>query len=155
MNFDWRSWWPRWLGGRRAASSAEVEPEHLRRGRVGEAAALAYLRAAGLKLLVANFREPRAGRGEIDLILRDGDCLAFVEVKTRSREEWVRPAAAVDADKRRLLSAQAMAYLRKLPTREVKWRFDIVEVLLHADGAVREIRHLPNAFPVDPRYQYW
>jgi putative endonuclease len=48
------------------------------------------LRRQGLKFLAANFRSEH---GEIDLIFRDGDCLAFVEVKTRSSEEWARPAA--------------------------------------------------------------
>ena len=76
-----------------------------------------------------------------------------MEVKTRSRNDWVRPADAVDAKKRLLLSKTAMAYLRRLKTREVKWRFDIVEVLLQ-DGEVREVRHLPNAFPGDERYRF-
>jgi len=35
----------------------------------------------------------------------------------------------------------------------VKFRFDIVEVLLH-DGAVRELRHLPNTFPLSKPYRY-
>jgi putative endonuclease len=77
----------------------------------------------------------------------------FVEVKTRSSEAWTRPAAAVDARKRRLLSQTALDYLRRLDNPPVKFRFDIVEVLL-ADGAVREIRHLPNAFPLAPPYRY-
>ena len=130
-----------------------MEPEHLRRGRLGEAAAEAHLRAAGLKFLTANFRDPQAGRGEIDLVFRDGDCVAFVEVKTRSRDDWVRPATAVDARKRRLMSDTAAAYLRRLKTRDVKWRFDIVEVLLQ-NGEIREVRHLPNAFPGDEKYRF-
>ena len=151
MIMNWRQWLPRWWLRRRR--EVATEPEHLRRGRIGEAAAKASLEEAGLKFLVANFRDPRAGRGEIDLVFRDGDCLAFVEVKTRSRNDWVRPADAVDAKKRLLLSKTAMAYLRRLKTREVKWRFDIVEVLLQ-DGEVREVRHLPNAFPGDERYRF-
>ncbi|PAW84890.1 MAG: hypothetical protein B9S33_10790, partial [Pedosphaera sp. Tous-C6FEB] len=74
------------------------EPEHLRRGRLGERAAKAHLQAQGLKFLTANFRSPR---GEIDLVFRDADCLVFVEVKTRSSETWTRPAAAVNARKKR------------------------------------------------------
>jgi hypothetical protein len=35
----------------------------------------------------------------------------------------------------------------------VKFRFDIVEVLLN-DGAVRQVRHLPNAFPLSAPYRY-
>lgn len=103
-----------------------------------------------MKFLTANFRSER---GEIDLIFRDVECLVFVEVKTRSSEEWTRPAAAVDARKRRLLSQTALDYLRRLKNPRVKMRFDIVEVLL-ADGAVREIRHLPNTFSLSKPYRY-
>jgi putative endonuclease len=126
------------------------EPEHLRRGRLGERAARRHLRRLGMKFLTANFRSPR---GEIDLIFRDVEGLVFVEVKTRSSEEWTRPAAAVDARKRRLLSQTALDYLKRLHHPQVKVRFDIVEVLL-ADGAVREVRHLPNAFPLTAPYRY-
>jgi putative endonuclease len=87
------------------------------------------------------------------LIFREDDCLAFVEVKTRSSEDWTRPAAAVDARKRRLLSQTALDYLRLLKNPPVKIRFDIVEVLL-ADGVVREVRHLPNTFPMEKPYRY-
>jgi hypothetical protein len=57
----------------------------------------------------------------------------------------VRPAAAVNAEKRPHLSLVALDYLRRLGNPRVKMRFDIVEVLL-ANGQVREGRHLPNAF---------
>ena len=126
------------------------EPEHLRRGRLGERAAKRHLRGLGLKFLTANFRSER---GEIDLIFRDADCLVFVEVKTRSSEDWIRPAAAVDARKRRLLSQTAFDYLRLLKDPQVKIRFDIVEVLL-TDGEVREVRHLPNTFSLSAPYRY-
>ena len=125
-------------------------PEHLRRGNLGERAAKKHLQSLGLKFLTANFR---SRRGEIDLVFRDADCLVFVEVKTRSSEDWTRPAAAVNARKKRLLSQCALDYLRLLKNPEVKIRFDIVEVLL-SDGAVREIRHLPNTFPMAVPYRY-
>jgi putative endonuclease len=125
-------------------------PEHLRRGTVGERAARNHLKRLGLKFLTANFGSER---GEIDLVFRDDDCLVFVEVKTRSSEDWIRPAAAVDARKRRLLSQTALDYLKLLKNPEVKIRFDIVEVLL-TDGAVREVRHLPNTFSLSKPYRY-
>ena len=76
-----------------------------------------------------------------------------MEVKTRSSEEWTRPAAAVDARKRKLLSQTALDYLKLLKHPEVKFRFDIVEVLL-TEGNVREIRHLPNTFSLSKPYRY-
>ena len=120
------------------------EPEHLRRGRVGEAAARRHLKRAGLKFLTANFRTKGS---EIDLVFRDGDCMVFVEVKARTEGGWTRPAAAVNQRKRGLLGQAAKEYLRRLGNPETKFRFDIVEVLLR-DGAVSEVRHLPNAFPL-------
>lgn len=130
--------------------AGQAEPEHLRRGKIGERAAKKFLKKQGLKFLAANFRSEH---GEIDLVFRDGDCLVFAEVKTRSSEAWTRPAAAVDARKKKLLSQTALDYLKLLKNPEVKFRFDIVEVLL-ADGAVREVRHLPNTFSLSKPYRY-
>jgi putative endonuclease len=141
MNFSKRMkvWW-------RGAD----KPLHLRHGELGERAAKRHLKRNGLKFLVANFR---SRRGEIDLVCRDQDCLVFVEVKTRSSEAWLRPAAAVNAERRRRLSRAALDYLRLLKNPPVKIRFDIVEVLL-LDGAVREVRHLPNTFAMERPYRY-
>ncbi|MCP5521026.1 MAG: YraN family protein [Verrucomicrobiales bacterium] len=137
-----------WL--RQLLSRNRTEPEHLRRGRLGESAARKHLHALGLKTLTTNFR---SARGEIDLICRDTDCLVFVEVKTRSSEDWTRPAAAVNARKKRLITQTAFDYLARLNHPRVKLRFDIVEVLL-TDGKVREVRHLPNAFPLTEPFRY-
>ena len=134
----------------KSAVTKTREPEHLRRGKLGEVAAKRQLQRTGLKFLTANFR---SDRGEIDLIFRDDDCLVFVEVKTRSSETWTRPAAAVNARKRRLLTQTALDYLRLLKNPKVKLRFDIVEVLL-SDGEVREVRHLPNSFPMEKPYRH-
>lgn len=127
------------------------KPDHLRRGELGERAARKHLKKLGLKFLTANFKSKR---GEIDLIFRENDCLVFVEVKTRSGESWTRPAAAVNARKKRLLSLTAMDYLKLLKDAQVKIRFDIVEVLLEPDEKIREIRHLPNTFSLTPPYRH-
>lgn len=139
-------WWERI---KRWRDESET-PLHLQRGQLGERAAKKHLQSLGLKFLTANFA---SARGEIDLIFRDRDCLVFVEVKTRSSELWTRPAAAVNARKRRLLSQTALDYLRLLHNPEIRIRFDIVEVLLE-DGRVHEIRHLPNTFALAPPYRY-
>lgn len=134
----------------KARLAGKAKPAHLRRGELGERAAKRHLQKFGLKFLAANFRSER---GEIDLIFRDDDCLVFVEVKTRSSEDWARPAAAVDARKRKLLSQTALDYLKLLKNPPVKFRFDIVEVLLR-DGEVWEVRHLPNTFSLSRPYRY-
>jgi len=129
------NWFTRWLKGK-------SEPRHLRIGRSGEEFARRHLERAGLRFLAANYRH---GRGEIDLVFRDGPTLVFIEVKSRSSEDWVRPAAAVNRDKQRILSDTALAYLEELGRPRVPFRFDIVEVLFGGD-ALREVRHIPDAF---------
>ena len=139
--------WLRYFVGR---LRRKPKTQHLRFGELGERAARRELKRAGLKFLTANFR---TARGEIDLVFRDADCLVFVEVKTRSSEEWKRPAAAVDAERRRRLTRCALDYLRLLKYPAVKIRFDIVEVLL-LEGNVSQVRHLPNTFPMERPYRY-
>lgn len=138
------------FGRLKASFAGKQKPEHLRRGKSGEGAAKKFLQKQGLKFLAANFRSER---GEIDLIFRENDCLAFIEVKTRSSEDWSRPAAAVNSERRRRLSQCALDYLRRLKNPPVKIRFDIVEVLLK-DGEVSEIRHLPNTFAMAKPFRY-
>ena len=133
------SWW-----------SWPKKPPHLRRGELGERVAKRHLQHLGFKFLTANFR---SDRGEIDLVMRDRDCLVFVEVKTRSSEDWGRPAAAVDAERRRRLTRAGLDYLHRLRDPPIKVRFDIVEVLLHEEG-VRDVRHLPNSFAMERPYRY-
>lgn len=139
-----------WLARIKSWWAASPKPEHLRIGEFGERAARKHLQRAGLKFLTANFRTPR---GEIDLVFRDKDCLVFVEVKARSSEEWSRPAAAVDRERRQRLTRAGLDYLRLLRNPAVKVRFDIVEVLLEA-GTLREVRHLPNTFAMEKPYRY-
>jgi putative endonuclease len=130
--------------------AGKVEPENLRRGNLGEQAAKGFLQKKGLKFLTANFR---TDRGEIDLIFREDDCLVFVEVKTRSKGGWTRPAKAVNAHKRLRLTRCAFDYLRLIKNPPVKIRFDVVEVLLECGEAV-EVRHLPNMFALTPPFRY-
>lgn len=144
MNF-----WARLFGG---GEKKDRPLSHIH-GEIGEAAARKYLRKAGLKFLTANFKPDRKHRGEVDLVFRDGDCLVFIEVKTRSSETWIRPAQAVDAHKRRLLTKCAFDYLHMLKNPPIKIRFDVVEVLL-TDSKVTEVRHLPNTFTMTPPYRY-
>lgn len=135
----------------KAWRSRKDKPLAHQRGELGERTAKKHLQAQGLKYLTANFRSER---GEIDLIFRDKDCLVFVEVKARSSEDWVRPAASVNARKRKLLSQTALDYLKLIKNPEIKIRFDIVEVLLK-EGEATEVRHLPNTFPMSKGYRYY
>ncbi len=103
-------------------------------------------------MLYRNFRARRGG--EVDLVCRDlrtGE-LVFTEVKTRRTRDYGAPARAVDAEKRRLIARGAMAWLRLLDWPGVRYRFDIVEVIVPEDG-VPEITILENAFALPEPYR--
>jgi putative endonuclease len=126
-------------------------PQHLRLGTRGEKLACQFLRRNGYKILFRNFRG-RTG-GEIDVVCRDHDTLVFVEVKTRTREDFGRPLDAVDRDKRKRISRGGLAWLRLLGNPDILFRFDVVEVIV-ADGAQPRLEILRNAFSLPEPYIY-
>ena len=116
-------------------------------GRWGEDAAVDALVRKGYKILGRRVRPNR--HDEIDIVARDGDTIAFVEVKTRRSEAFGRPAAAVRREKRHALNRAATAYLRKLGFPQCFCRFDVVEVVAAPGEAPSAVRHLENAFPFE------
>ncbi len=132
-------------------SRLRVKPVHLRRGASGEKLACRFLRRHGYKVLYRNFRG-RTG-GEIDIVCRDGDTLVFVEVKTRSREDFGRPFEAVRRDQQKRISRGALAWLRMLDNPDILFRFDVVEVMLREDEAP-QVELVRNAFSLSEPYIY-
>ena len=84
---------------------------------------------------------------------RDNDTLVFVEVKTRTREDFGRPVTAVDREKRKRISRGALNWLRMLDNPDLFFRFDVVEVLVAEDASPR-IELIRNAFPLSKPYLY-
>ena len=132
-------------------SRSQKLSEHLRRGARGEKLARRFLRSHGYKILYRNFRA--CGGGEIDIVCRDGDTLVFVEVKTRSDEDFGRPIEAVDRQKQLRVSKGGLAWLRLLDNPDIVFRFDVVEVLLPDDG-VPHFELIQNAFELSQPYIY-
>jgi putative endonuclease len=134
----------------RTAFSRTPKTPHLEIGRAGEELAAKYLRKNGHKILYRNFRASHGG--EVDIVCRDRQHneLVFVEVKTRSSEEFGRPIDAVDQEKRRLIVRGAMTWLKMLDMPDIVFRFDVVEVLM-PDTV---IRHIANAFQLPENYSY-
>ena len=120
-------------------------------GRIGEDLAVKFLRREGMKVLRRNFRGPKGG--EVDVVCRDGDVLAFVEVKTRTSLDFGRPAVAVNKSKQRLITRGAMAWMRMLEYPDINFRFDIVEVIA-SDGEVPEMNLIRDAFNMPAPYRY-
>jgi putative endonuclease len=126
-------------------------PAHLMLGRSGENLAARHLKNKGHKILFRNFRAPHGG--EVDIVCRDKrqNELVFVEVKTRTSEDFGRPLDAVDRKKRRLILRGAMTWLRMLDMPDIVFRFDVVEVVI---SSPIEVRHIENAFRMPDNYSY-
>ena len=93
-----------------------------RKGRVYEHKASRFLQRQGLVLLQQNFRCPG---GEIDLIMRDGDCLVFVEVRYRRHPDFGNGAESIDRRKQQRLINCGERYLQQdRMTRAA--RFDVI-----------------------------
>ena len=99
-----------------------------------------------MEWLTGNYRH---GHCEIDLVMRDGMELCFIEVKTRSRLGGYRPADAVGRDKRRNLIRAAHGYMREIARPNVPYRFDIVEVQF-SGRRLLSVTHIRNAFVEAP-----
>ncbi len=106
---------------------------HERNGtNAGEESAAHWLERHGMRVLDRNWRQ---GRNEIDLIVRDGSTIAFVEVKTRRLGPGGTPATAVHAAKRRRLIRAAAAWIAGHPGAGREFRFDLMEITNVPGGA--------------------
>ena len=117
-----------------------------RLGDQGEGHARRYLEARGLTFVIANWRCPA---GELDLVMRDGDEIVFVEVKTRHGERMGRAEEAISAAQgRRLLAAGEWFLAETTAPADAIWRVDLVAITLDGTGAVRRLTHVVNAVTV-------
>jgi len=112
-------------------------------GRFGEGVAVQWLVDSGMQVLDRNWRCPE---GELDVVAADDGIIVFVEVKTRSSDEFGDPAEAVTPAKAARIHRLAARWLsehRELRADEM--RFDIVSVLRPRQGGVT-VTHFPSAF---------
>lgn len=112
-------------------------------GNIGEEQAAQYLQAKGYEILECQFR---SRFGEIDLIVRWGNQIVFVEVKLRKNASWGTPGAAVTTKKQQKLRTTAL-YWQSLHPEDWDLRFDVIEVYApHGTGGRLEFVHIENAF---------
>lgn len=109
-------------------------------GQTGEDLAVCYLENQGYTIVERNYRNRI---GEIDIIARDGECLVFIEVKTRSNRRFGSPFDAVDFRKQQQISRVALAFMTQHRFGEVPVRFDVIGVHLEESPRVELIK---NAF---------
>ncbi len=125
------------LHGFRTSSRTEAQL----RGDKGEELAVQALRKGGMVLLAKNWR---SGRGELDLVMREGPAVVFVEVRVR-RGSPLNAYASIRPRKRKVLRRTAKAYLSQLRKSPTTVRFDVVAVNLDlpVDSCVHHYRGIP------------
>ena len=115
--------------------------ERLDLGKKGESLALREIQRLGYKCLVQNYR---CSLGEIDLIAMDGDCLVFIEIKTRKGRSLGYAKEAVNKKKQQQISKVALTYMKANDCNDVKARFDVIAISYKLGK--EEIEIVRNAF---------
>jgi putative endonuclease len=112
-------------------------------GKWGQRRCEKFLKRKGLKILTRNFSSKS---GEIDLIMVDSDrSIVFVEVKTRTDEEFAPTEDVVNKPKMDKMAKTARYFLSAHEIENRPYRFDVVTVILGQSGPA-QIRHYKNAF---------
>ncbi len=120
-----------------------MDRSRLNIAKTGELLALKHLKTRGCKILAQNYR---ARRGEIDLIVQDGEFTVFVEVKTRRSLRFGLPQAAVTLQKQRQISKVALAYLQARNLLDAPCRFDVIAIHLSPQLELLRLEQIESAF---------
>jgi putative endonuclease len=107
----------------------------------GERLAMAYLTSCGWSIEAHRFK---LGRHDVDLVIRKGRTVAFVEVKTRRSGVCGSGLEAVSRRKQHDIARVASVWLLRHGRAEDEYRFDLVAV--EAGGSGRGIEHVPDAW---------
>ena len=114
--------------------------EHNDFGAAGEQMARDFLAKEGYTILETNWRHLSH---EVDIIAKNGDILAFVEVKTRNSRFLGEPEIFVSRTQQKAYITVADAYVTK-NNRTEEVRFDIVSIVLNSKE--QSINHIEGAF---------
>jgi putative endonuclease len=112
-------------------------------GRSAEDLAVALLEGRGYRIVARNWRRPE---GELDVVAEDQGTCVFVEVRSRTGEEFGHPLESVNPRKRAQIVRAARLYLDQEPVSASGFRFDVVGVTFFADGREPECLHIEDAF---------
>src|SRR2546430_2238404 len=123
--------------------------QHFELGERGEALAIDHLERLGYRIVAANFSLP-IGRNvrdafvkaEIDVVAYDGRMLCFIEVKTRTTDDFGPPQTNVDLRKRRQITRAARGYRRLMGVTSAPFRYDVVTVVTKPDDATARVELL-------------
>ena len=128
--------------GEARANLVDNGPEHLQMGVWGEDLAVAYLREKGYVILE---RDWHSVHRDIDIVAQQGDCIVFVEVKTRRNKDYADPVQAVDYKKQKNLGRAISHYInyRKCDN---PWRFDVITIVGEFGCEMPEINHIEDFY---------
>jgi putative endonuclease len=122
-----------------------MSSNNLSTGKLGEDAAVNYLRKRGYQIVQRNFR---IRNGEIDVIAIDQstkpETLVFVEVKTREGKKFGTPLEAITRYKLKYLIRAATFYSMSHPKLPRILRIDAVSVVIGSGKKISEIEHCKN-----------
>ncbi len=110
-------------------------------GNRGEQLAGQHLSGKGYRILARNWR---CTAGELDLVVEDGDCLVFVEVRTRRGRALGTPEESITPAKKAHLIQSAQSYVQELDWQGA-WRIDVVAIELDLRGRLLRVDHYENA----------
>ncbi|OPZ74704.1 MAG: hypothetical protein BWY80_00482 [Firmicutes bacterium ADurb.Bin456] len=117
--------------------------ERKRLGRQGEDAAARYLESNGYVLLHRNYS---SRLGEIDIVATDRDVLVFVEVRSRSSDDYGLAQESITGRKKLKLRQLAWQFIKAEGKTERNYRFDVVAILFDREGKLKRLDHIENAF---------
>ena len=114
-------------------------------GNWGEETARTYLQKQGLLFMCANWR---CKAGEVDLVMREGDTVIFVEVRLRQQTTYGAGYETVSWQKQRKLIKTASWYLQSTNQHHMSVRFDVVSIAYNPNtpNTPPDINHIPHAF---------
>ena len=111
-------------------------------GEFGERLAVQHLEAKGYQIVERNYRRRE---GEIDIIARLGDLLAFVEVRCRRGSAMGTAIESLSRTKQRRLVALAEAYGQDRDGLPERRRVDVIGIDLAPDGKLLSVSHIEGA----------
>ena len=134
-------WW-RWVSTKLGRQAPPL-------GTRGERFAAKYLGKQGFRIVARNRRHLK---GEIDLIAMDSEFLVFVEVRTRTSQDFMTPEASIRAEKRRTVRNTVRRLIRRHKTAGLRPRIDVIAIIWPA-GAKEpsEVRHHKGVIPLEAR----
>ncbi|MCH8568409.1 MAG: YraN family protein [Balneolales bacterium] len=118
-------------------------PDHIKLGKKGEDIAVRWLEEQEIRILERNYHFEKA---EVDIIAYNGRQIIFIEVKTRSSNQFAEPEDAVTKEKKASLYKAAGAWLYERKMEGSPIRFDIISVVLPKSTGTPEIKLFEGVF---------